>query len=74
MSNEEPELTIDGTPIRRGTSIFHRNVNRVLWFDGIEDGYVKLGSVQGMIEIDLDTFRQHILNGTLRIETEHAEE
>lgn len=73
MCDEWSGLEVDGVAIRRGTSIYHRNVNRVMWFDEIEDGFVKLGSVEGMIEIDLETFREHISNGTLNVETDLGE-
>lgn len=69
MTEDGSDFEIAGVSLERGTSIYHQDVNRVMWFKAIRDGYVKLGSVEGLIDIEIETFEQYVSDGTFEIES-----
>ena len=69
MNTQGDRIDMDEKTIVEGTSIYHGSIGRVLWFQGVSEGYVQLRSVGGPFEIKLRMFEQYVEDGTFLIES-----
>lgn len=68
MQIDDGAIRMDGLRIDTGCSVFHTGFDRVLWFDGVEDGYVQFRTVNGPFSMKLEVFEEYIWKGILRVE------
>ena len=73
MNAQGNQIHIDGKTIVEGTSIYHGSIGRVLWFQGVSEGYVQLRSVGGPFEIKLSMFEQYVEDETFLLESTRPE-
>lgn len=68
MRVKDGSITLDGHRIDEGCSIFHKDINRVLWFDDVEGRYVQFQSLSGPFSMELSEFEDSLNKGVLQIE------
>lgn len=69
MTSKCRSLEVRGRTVPRGTALFDDQNGRVMWYDGVENGFVKLETIDGSIEISESVFRVHLIVGDFVIES-----
>ena len=62
-------LKVAGERIPPGTSLFDETTGEVLWYRGIEDGFVYLEGIQHHTKVDTGVFHTQIETAELVIES-----
>ena len=70
MTCECRSLGVGGNTSERGTSLLDDQQGRVLWYDGVENGFVQLDAVNGVVELSERAFSVHLLVGDLKVEAQ----
>lgn len=65
---DDGTIRIGDVTIGAGSSIYHHGLERVLWFVGIDDGYIRFRTLSGPFSIRLDVFEEYVTDGILQIE------
>lgn len=68
MGPQQPIIVVDGASIRPGSSVYHTKEHRVLWVAAISESSVRLRTIDRSAEVDRESFRTKVEDGTLLLE------
>ena len=68
MAPQHSTIVVEGTPIRRGSSVYHTEEHRVLWVAAISESKVRLRTIDRSAKVDRESFRTKVEDGTLLVE------